>query len=291
MFLSVYRTFVKIVETGSLAATARELHLSPSAVSKQLAALEQRLGATLIQRSTRSIQVTAVGQQFYRRCLEIIESSNTAESEVRDWVGEQGGTVRITLPQALATAEFSQLLQSFRRAQPNISLDIRVSNAPYNLIDNNLDVAFRAGNLKDSRLVAIELFRSQVIMCASADYLRERGAPQTPEDLHRHTLLVPSQHYLPAPLNGPGEYSSDNHILCDDLGMLIELTKQGAGLGLLLEHFAQEQIERGALLTVQSPLAHQARPFNMIYLSRDYMPRRVLLFLEHIKGHYGKSPL
>lgn len=289
MFLSVYRTFVKIVETGSLAATARELHLSPSAVSKQLAALEQRLGATLIQRSTRSIQVTAVGQQFYRRCLGIIEGSDTAESEVRDWVGEQGGTIRLTMPQALATADFSQLLQSFRRAQPSISLDIRVSNAPYNLIDNNLDVAFRAGTLKDSRLVAIELFRSQVIMCASADYLSERGTPQSLDDLHRHTLLVPSHHYLPAPLSGPGDYR-DNHILCDDLGMLIELTKQGAGLGLLLEHYAQEKIERGALVTVRSPLQHQARPFNMIYLSRDYMPRRLLLFLEHIKGHYGKSP-
>jgi len=280
---------VKIVETGSLAATARELHLSPSAVSKQLAALELRLGAKLIQRSTRSIQVTAVGQQFYRRCLGIIESSDAAESEVRDWVGELGGTVRITLPQALATVEFSQLLQSFRRVHSNISLDIRVSNAPYNLIETNLDVAFRAGTLKDSRLVAIELFRSQVIMCASPDYLNEYGAPQSLDDLHRHTLLVPSHHYLPEPLRGRGDIASDNYILCDDLGMLIELTKQEAGLGLLLEHFARVPLEGGLLVAVKSPLPQQARPFNMIYLSRDYMPRRLLLFLEHIKDYYGKS--
>ena len=288
MSLSGYRTFIKIVDTGSLAATAKELHLSPSAVSKQLASLEERLDAKLIQRSTRSIQVTDVGEQFYQRCVAIVQAAQAAESEVRDLTGELDGSLKITLPQAMATGDFSRLLQNFKSAHPAIGLDVKVNNSVNNLIEKDLDVAFRAGKLKDSRLVAIELFRSHVIMCASPAYIERCGRPKTITDLSNHTLLVPSHHYLPRGNSSSlSSLRSDGHILCDDLRLLVELAKSGAGLAMLWESYAQEELQNDQLIQVESPLELESRTLNMLYISRKYVPRRLSLFLAHVKAHYA----
>jgi DNA-binding transcriptional LysR family regulator len=292
---SGYRTFVKIVETGSLAATAKELHLSPSAVSKHLSALEDRLGAKLIQRSTRSMQVTDVGERFFHRCLDILAAADNAESEVRDSSGELGGKLKITLPQAMASAGFSLLLQSFRKAYPRISLDIKVSNTAQNLIEQNIDVAFRAGTLKDSRLVAIELFSTRIVMCGSPDYIQREGEPENLQQLRDHTLLVPAYYYLRSAEEqiDQDELSSpfDNHLICDELPMLVELAKSGAGIAMLWESYTQAEVEAGGLVQFESLIKHELRPLNMIYLSREYMPRRLTLFLEHIRRGYGKPAL
>jgi len=293
MFLGSYRTFIKIVETGSLAATARELHISPSAVSKQLAGLEQRLGAKLLQRSTRSVQVTEVGERFFHRCIEVLQAAEAAESEVRDLTGELGGELKIALPQAVASEEFTSLLYDFTRTYPSITLDIRVSNAAQKLIESKFDVAFRVGHLKDSSLLAVELFRARVVMCASPEYIQRFGMPSTLSDLADHTLLAPSYHYLQPEtgrLQRPASPSvRENHILCDDLGVLLNLAKSGAGVAMMWESYVRVAVAQGSLLQFDSLIEHTPRPVSMLYLSRDYVPRRLTLFLEHIRGHYGKA--
>lgn len=293
MSFTGYRTFQKIVETGSLAATARELHISPSAVSKQLSGLEQRLGAKLLQRSTRSIQVTEVGERFFRRCTDVLLAADAAESEVRDLTGKLGGDLKVTLPRAVASREFTLLLRSFSGAYPGITLDISVRNDTQHLIEKKIDVAFRAGHLKDSRLVAIELFRTPIVMCAAPDYIQQMGIPADTVALASHRLLVPSSHYLQAQTERshasalPSPF--ENHLLCDDLGMLVELAKSGAGVAMLWESYVRTEIAQGNLVQFDSLIKHAPRPVNMIYLSRDYTPRRLTLFLEHVRNHFGKG--
>lgn len=293
MSLGSYRTFVKIVETGSLAQSARELHISPSAVSKQLAGLEQRLGAKLLQRSTRSLQVTEVGERFFHRCIEVLRAAEAAESEVRDLAGEQGGELKIALPQAVASEEFTGLLFDFARTYPKITLDIRVSNTAQKLIENEFDVAFRAGNLKDSRLLAVELFSARVVMCASPEYIQRFGKPSTLNDLTEHKVLAPSYHYLQSGVGGLQRTAlssvREDHILCDDLGVLLNLAKSGAGIAMMWESYVRVAVAQGSLVQFDSLIEHSPRPVNMLYLSRDYVPRRVALFLEHLRAYYAKA--
>ena len=293
MFLGSYRTFIKIVETGSLAATARELHISPSAVSKQLAGLEQRLGAKLLQRSTRSVRVTEVGERFFHRCIEVLQAAEAAESEVRDLTGELGGELKIALPQAVASEEFTSLLYDFTRTFPNITLDIRVSNAAQKLIENKFDVAFRVGNLKDSRLLGVELFRARVVMCASPEYVQRFGIPTKLSDLTEHTLLAPSYHYLQSEAGrlqrSTARSGDESHILCDDLGVLLNLAKSGAGVAMMWESYVRVAVAQGSLHQFNSLIEHSPRPVSMLYLSRDYVPRRLTLFLEYLRAHYGKA--
>lgn len=289
MSLSSYRTFIKIVETGSFAATARELHISASAVSKQIAGLEQRLGAKLLNRSTRTVQVTEVGERFFYRCIRVLQEAQIAESEVRDGVGELEGELKIALPQAVASEEFTSLLYSFNKTYPQITLDIRVSNSSQKLIENNFDVAFRVGHLKDSRMLAVELFHARVVMCASPEYIQQHGLPSRLQDLTEHKLLAPSYHYMP-PEPAKRQFSaSANYMVCDDLGVLLNLAKSGAGVALMWASYVQEAVEQGSLIQFESLVEHEPRPVNMLYLSKDYLSRRLTLFLDHVRAHYGKQ--
>ena len=142
MSLSSYTIFVQIVESGSFAGAARELHLSPSAVSKQLSRLEQRLDTKLIQRSTRSVRVTEAGERFYQRCRSILQAVDEAEAEVAELSSQAAGRLRVTLPQSLATAHFASLIAQFQKQHPAITVDLSVSNSIVNLIENRVDIAF-----------------------------------------------------------------------------------------------------------------------------------------------------
>jgi len=288
MSLSSYRTFTKIVENGNLASAAKELHLSPSAISKQLSTLEQRLGAALIQRSTRSVQVTDIGEQFYRRCSAILRMVDEAESEVVEMSEEISGRLRVTLPQSLACAQFATQLMDFQRLYPAINLDLSVSNSVVNLIDNKVDVAFRAGALEDSRLIATPLFQANIVICASPEYLRTNPAPKTPSDMEQHRLLVPSPHYLPTELQRLPKAATAraNYTVCEDLGLLIDLVKAGYGVGLLWDYFVQAHLDGDGLMVLKSPLEHSPRPLSLVHLSRDYLPKRIEHFLRFFRTRY-----
>lgn len=285
-----FRTFISIVDTGSLAETARRLHLSPSAVSKQLALLEQRLGSKLLQRSTRAIQVTDTGERFFRHCINITQAVDAAETEIRDMAGDPSGVIKITLPQVMATEDFASMLQSFTQAQPEISLKLEVSNDAENLIDKDLDIGFRAGSLQDSQLIAVELFESEIVMCASPEYIRQHGTPNDIDGLHKHRLIIPSYVYLPPSLKrakkSQGSVAFDHHILCDNVSLLINLAKAGAGLAMTWDSLINNELDRKELIQIESPIKHKSRPVSLVYASRNYMPQRMRLFIDHVKQHY-----
>ena len=288
---SPYKTFVTIVDTGSLAATARKLHLSPSAVSKQLSMLEQRLGTQLLQRTTRSIQITDAGELFFQRCIVILNATEAAETEVMELSGTPSGKLTITLPQLLATAEFSVMLQTFRRDYPTIGLELSVSNDLENLIVKNLDVGFRVGPLEDSRLIGRELFHAQTIMCASPDYLQQHGYPRHIKDLANHQLLIPSYLNLSQYSQSSIDTGHPNVTLCDNANMIVELASAGAGLVFMLDVVLESAITREKLIPLQLPADIQPGGFqpalvSLVYTSRDYIPRRLSVFIEYVMGYY-----
>ncbi len=253
--------------------------------------LEQRLGTKLVQRSTRSLQITEAGERFYRRCIDITHAIDAAETEVRDLASDPSGVLKITIPLVLATPDFASLLQSFTAAHPGISLNIEVSNDPKNLIDKNLDIGFRVGALKDSRLIAIRLYQAEIVMCGSPDYLVSQGHPEDVAALQAHRTLIPSLAYLPPYAIQSNDSTStfhlENYILCDNASLLIELAKKGVGLAMVWASYVQAELQAGTLVQINSPIQYDPRPVSLVYTSRDYQPRRLSLFIDHVKRHYN----
>ena len=186
--MSVY---VKVVEAGSMTAAAQECGLSTTMVGNHLRALEQRLGVSLLKRTTRKQSLTEFGGQYYQRCLEVL--GLVADSEL---LAEQihsetpKGSLRITAPPVFGTERLTPALSEFAQRYPQINLYVELSNERMDLIDSGFDVAIRLGELETSSLIARPMQAYTLTLCASPAYLARRGIPQTPDDLRQHDCLA-----------------------------------------------------------------------------------------------------
>ena len=182
-------TFIKVVETGSLSATANKLDIAKSAVSRRLAELESRLGVQLLNRTTRRLNLTDSGRQFYDHCLRILSELNEAEQTVSSSSTELRGTIKLAAPLSFGIAHLSPVLNDFMRLHPELNLDLNLNDRMINLMDEGVDLGIRIGELEDSSLIARRLAPCNLILCASPAYLQKHGEPQTPEDLKQHMGL------------------------------------------------------------------------------------------------------
>lgn len=186
--MSVY---VKVVETGSMTAAAQVCGLSTTMVGNHLRALEQRLGVSLLKRTTRKQSLTEFGGLYYQRCLEVLglvaNSEQLAEQVHRE---APQGLLRITAPPAFGAERLAPALSEFSRRYPLIQLYVVLSNQTMDLIDSGFDVAIRLGELQPSSLIARPLQDYTMTLCASPDYLARRGTPQQPMDLQNHDCLA-----------------------------------------------------------------------------------------------------
>lgn len=184
------QAFVAVVEAGSFTAAADRMDIAKSAVSRRVAALEERLGAQLLRRTTRRLSLTDTGSGFYDRSVRILADLDEAETAVAEEHGELRGRLRIALPLSFGVHHMCEPVARFSRQHPRIDFDLDLNDRRVDLIEEGADLAIRIGHLRDSSMIAKRLFVSRTIVCASRDYLDEYGRPQTPEDLADHRCLV-----------------------------------------------------------------------------------------------------
>ena len=182
--------FVRIVDTGGLAPAARDLGLTPSAISKQLARLEVRLGVRLLTRTTRRIGLTPEGETYLARARDILSLIEAAEQDVTAARGRPGGLLRVNTGTAFARHRLIPLLPIFLERYPAITLDLSVTDRRVDLVAEQVDVLLRTGPLGDSSLLARKIAEGRRTICAAPAYLERRGRPATPEDLLAHDCLV-----------------------------------------------------------------------------------------------------
>ncbi|WP_205082667.1 LysR family transcriptional regulator [Paracraurococcus ruber] len=182
--------FVRIVESGGLAPAARDLGVTPSAMSKQLARLEARLGVRLLTRTTRRIALTPEGETYLARARDILAMVEAAEQDVTAGRGQPGGLLRVNTGTAFARHRLIPLLPDFFARYPGITLDLGVTDRQVDLVGDQLDVLLRTGPLGDSALLARRLAAGRRMVCAAPAYLDRRGRPTAPEDLLAHDCLV-----------------------------------------------------------------------------------------------------
>ena len=183
------RIFVRIVEAGGIGKAADQLGMAKSGISRRLAALENRLGAPLINRTTRSSSLTTIGREYYERAVKLIGDVSELDNLARDETTSLKGQLRLAAPLSFGLAHLSPVIDAFSREHPGLTINIDFSDRQVDLVEQGVDLAVRIADLKDSSLHARRICPIRLLLCASPSYLELHGTPRTVEDLRRHEVL------------------------------------------------------------------------------------------------------
>ena len=239
MDLNEIVVFAKVVETRSFTAAAQQLGLPKSTVSRKVAQLEERLAARLIQRTTRKLSLTEIGQAYYERCARIVTDISIAEQLVTDMQSTPRGLLKITAPIDLGAFRLGAVTAAFCAEHPDIHVHLDLSDRVVDLVEEGMDLAIRFGPLNESTLVARRLSRISMGLYAAPSYLARKPAPTEPDDLADHDLIafVPNARFGTWGLTGPGgqvsELTPTARLTSNNLLAVREAAVAGAGIALL----------------------------------------------------------
>lgn len=284
--------FVRVVERGTLTEAARLLGITPSAVSKLIGRLENRLGARLINRTTRRLQLTAEGAAFYENGLRILAEIEAAEREASAGAVPRG-RLRVNCNVPFGQHYFLPLLPKFLELHPKIVVDVSLTDRVVDLLEERADVAIRAGPLRDSSLVARKFWQSRMVIVGSPAYLDKHGVPQSPADLVGHncldfgfTRLVEGWPLLDEEGRTVTMKPRGNTLASDGEAMRL-MVHSGLGLGRLSRYHVQRDINAGTLVPVLEDFnPGDEEPLHAIYVGQGgHLPARVRAFLDFLAAN------
>ena len=281
--------FVTVVERGGFSAAARALGLTSSAVSKAISRLEQRLGVPLAIRSTRSLRLTAEGQAFLERALQLLEEMDLLESEIRQASSQVNGTLRVSTNIPFAIHVMNPILADFLAEHPGIRIDLSYSDDTVDLIFDRTDVAIRSGELADSSMIARRLISSTRHVVASPGYLERHGRPANPAQLRNHNCLGLSgrRWYGNWPFKMPGgtleRIEVRGNLLVNQGEGLREFALRGVGIARLSAFHIREDLEAGRLVKILEEFnAGDEEPISVVYPAQGNVPMRTRALLDFL---------
>ncbi|MCE9669003.1 LysR family transcriptional regulator [Myxococcus stipitatus] len=288
------RTFVEVARAGSLAGAARVLRRAPSVVSRELGALESRLGTELMQRTTRRLQLTAAGERYLTHARGILEALDEAERDLAEQ-GVPRGVLRVSAPLLFGQHVLVPLVDDFLRAHPAVGVELVLEDALVDLVQGGVDVALRiAPRLESSALMVRRLGVQPYVLCASPAYLREQGAPRRARDLGAHEVLVPMRGPAARPLElrHAGRTQevrlSKSRFRTNRVPALHGAALRGLGIAELPEYLVAPDLASGALVRVLAPLRPVSRHVCAVYLRRTAMPAHVRAFLDFMASRMAE---
>ncbi|MGE3918718.1 MAG: LysR family transcriptional regulator [Hyphomicrobiaceae bacterium] len=290
------RTFVRVVEAGSFTSVATEQGTTQPTISRQVAALEEHLGARLLTRTTRALTLTDDGRSFYEHALRALEAVGEAENAVGRRQAMPTGTLRLAVPVVLGRRHIVPRLASFLARYPEVAIDLAMSDGFVDLVEQGIDLAIRVGEITDQSLVARKVGMVRRLTVASPAYQKARGTPRTPGDLIGHDCIVYTRlatgdcwHFEsksgPLAVTVSGRYRVDNS----------EAVREGvlAGLGIaVIPAFAfSDEVERGAVKVLLKAYEPKLLPLNAVYASRRYVPLRVRAMIDFLTHELEIDPV
>ncbi|TMQ18324.1 MAG: LysR family transcriptional regulator [Deltaproteobacteria bacterium] len=287
--------FTRVVETKSFTGAAEQLGLPKSTVSRKLAQLEERLGVRLVQRTTRKLALTDIGQAYYERCARIVADVAAAEQLVTDMQSTPRGRLRITAPVDLSMRYLPAIIAEFLGAHADINIELETTDRIVDLIEEGFDLAVRFGTLPESTLIARRLCSISTVMCATPAYLAKRGTPTTIEELddHDRVLFTPSprtQSWTLTYGDQIHEFGRPARFASNNVGAVHEAVSSGAGIALLTDFIVAGDCQRGHLVYVLPQWTGRPIEVNAVYPARQNLPPRLSLFLEHLARALAPPP-
>jgi DNA-binding transcriptional LysR family regulator len=282
--------FVRTVDSGSFSNAGRFIGSSPSAVSKSVARLERRLGVRLLQRSTRTLSLTAEGAAYYERVAPLLRAIEDAEDAVQ-MTDNARGLLRVTAPVFVGRTLIGAWSKAFLAQHPNIKLELSIGDRHADLIREGFDVALRVGELPDTGLTARKLADLPMVMIASPDYLARHGVPRTIDELHKHACLryLLSGRPYPFLLADGTTLTPDGPLDSDDGVTLFHAALHGAGIAQVLRFAAEEDLAAGRLVEVLPDLAMPSIPMHAVHAFGRQLPVRARLFMDFLVEHVARD--
>jgi len=281
-------SFVAVVEAGSFVGAADALGLSKAALSRHVAELEQRLGARLLQRTTRRLSLTDDGQLFYARAKETLAAVDEAESEISSRSGEPSGRLRINAPLSFGVLQLAPLWPRFAQLYPKVSLEIDLSDRVVDLVEEGYDLAVRITNLANSQLVSRQLATTRMICCASPAYLAQHGTPAHPDDLAQQEVISYSyfaardEWTFTAPDDSTVVVRTHARIHANNGDTCRAAALEHQGIILQPDFIVADDLRRGALVELLPGWRAMTLGIHAVYPSRKHLPiktRRLVDFL------------
>jgi len=288
--------FTQVVDSGSFTAAAERLSLSKSVVSKYVTRLEDRLGARLLNRTTRRLSLTEVGRVFYERSLRGLQEIEEAEAEVSRLQGKPRGTLRLNTPMSFGILHIAPALPDFLRRYPEISVDMNLDDRQVDVIEEGFDLSIRISELPDSALIARRLAPCRHAVVASPEYLEQNGIPTTPDDLRHHNIIsyryqesAREWHFrdsdkktISVPISGTVQM---NNSLA-----LREALLGGIGMTRTPTFVVGQDIQSGRLKQVFTNYETLEVSIYLVYPQRRHLSPKVRAFIEYFAERISDNP-
>jgi DNA-binding transcriptional LysR family regulator len=292
--------YVKVVETGSMTAAAQACGLSTTMVGNHLRALEQRLGVSLLKRTTRRQSLTEFGATYYQRCKDVLGLVDDSEQLAEQAQDDARGVLRLTAPAAFGAERLAPALAEFSLLYPLVQLEVVLTNQIIDPIEQNFDAAIRLGVIESSGLIARPLQDYTLNICAAPEYLQRRGIPADPEQLREHDCLAFSypagddwqsvakqwrltgpQGEVVVPVSGPMAINSSPG--------LRQAALAGMGIVMLPDVVVGQDIAEGKLIALLNDYPPPSRPMHLVYTQDRYRLPKLRRFVDFVMARWGRT--
>ena len=287
--LASMAAFVKTVESGSFAATASALGISPQMVAKHVAYLEARLGTRLLNRTTRKQHLTEIGKTYYERCKVALAEVDWADALADEARGKPRGRLRINAPVTFGAYTVTPLVANYLHRYPEVEVDLVLNDRFVDPIEDAFEAVFRIGPLNETTLQSIELAPFQTIACASPAYMRQQGIPSTPSDLSDHECLGFAN--WPEPTISDWRFMRDgrtfkvvirSRLKVNNAAALLQAALAGFGVALIAEDLARPHLAVGNLVQVLPNHQTPSRPMHLLFHPARRQTPKLRSFIDHV---------
>ncbi|MDY0013418.1 MAG: LysR family transcriptional regulator [Rhodocyclaceae bacterium] len=285
--------FVAVVDSGSFVAAAETLHLSKAAVSRAVSDLEARLGARLIQRTTRRLSLTEAGRAYHGRCRQILAELAEADGAVGTVTGQTMGLLRVNAPVSFGILHLAPLWGEFLAQHPAIELDLTLSDRRVDLVEEGFDLAIRVTRPQDSTLVHRQLATTRIVLCASPAYLAEHGAPRSPAELARHAIVGYSYAqdgdvWRFAGPEGAVDVATRPRVRVNNGETCRAIALAGGGITRQPDFLVGEDLAQGRLVEVLPGLASPPVGIHAVFPSRQHLSVKVRSLVDFLAARFAR---
>ncbi len=275
--------FISVVQEGSFSQAAKKLGMPNSTVSAKVSNLEKRLGVTLIQRTTRKLNITPAGQAYFKRCIQGLEEIKAAESEIAAVQGEPQGLLRITAPNELGSSILPGIVSQYTKKYPKARIEVLLTDRRVDLLSENVDLAIRAGELKDSSLIAKRIGTLYFAPFASPKYLKTKGTPTHPRELRNHSCLqftpIGVDEWKMTSAKGSLNVPIPGRILINDMFALKKMALMDDGIVFLPTYYCYQEVKSNKLIRILPEWRSHLTPIHFVYPAQRFVTPKLSAFI------------
>tara|TARA_B110001454_G_scaffold54930_3_gene53767 strand:+ start:22145 stop:23104 length:960 start_codon:yes stop_codon:yes gene_type:complete len=280
--------FIRVVDEGSFTAAGKSLQVPKSRISRMVADLESNLGVRLLQRSTRQVSLTQVGADYYNNCKHLVAEIMDVHAEISDRQDRPHGLLRIAVPMVVGSGILGRFVAQFQQAYPDVCVEICHTDRQVNLIEEKFDLGMFVGELPESSLVARTIAETDLMLCASPEFIELNGMPSSLEELQSMAFVKIGEGMQVESfdmIHVSGEISTiklEPHIVTNHIAAAMNSIIQGAGVGVLPMFMASEYLLTGRMIPIMNDWSFRPQSLSVVYPSRQYLSLKVRCFIDFL---------